>query len=224
MLTVLIVEDEIELREKLAQYLKFDYEDVYEASSEDEAYAIYRDKKPDILILDINLKVGNGLNLLRNIRQNDHTTKAIVISAYSNQDYLMEAVDLKLSKYIVKPITRRAFKEALDIVQKELSMFSIQNNTIFDLSSEYRWNYEKEKLFYKDKTIKLGSKEHQLLKLLCDNRDKLLTYDDISNLLWDYDFSDKKNSIKIIVKKLRKNLPEGILVNVYGTGYKLNMN
>ena len=155
MLKVLIVEDEIELREKLAQYLKVDYEAVYEASSEDEAYTIYRDKKPDILILDINLKVGNGLTLLRNIRQNDHKTKAIVISAYSDQNYLMEAVDLKLSKYIIKPITRRAFKEALDIVQKELSMFSIQNNEMLDLNSEYRWSYEKEELFYKDAFVVL---------------------------------------------------------------------
>jgi DNA-binding response OmpR family regulator len=220
--SILIVEDEIPIRKKLVEYVKFDYKNVYEASSENEAFKIYKEKKPNLIILDINLKEGNGLNLLRNIRQNDHKTRAIVISAYSHNEYLMEAIDLKLSKYIIKPITRKSFKEALEVVQKEIDKFSIENNEILELSKNYKWDYKKKELVHENKTLSLGSKEHQLLKLFCDNVNRVLSYENIANELWNYTLNDKKNSIKIIIKKLRKNLPKDIIENIYGIGYKLN--
>jgi DNA-binding response OmpR family regulator len=220
-LSILIVEDEVLIRKKLVEYVKLEYQTIYEADSEDGALKVYKDKKPDLLILDINLREGSGLSLLRKIREYDHSTKAIVLSAFDDREYLMEAIDLKLTKYLVKPVKRKEFKEALIAVEKELKIFKVESQNILEFQDGYIWDYKKEQLLQNDHIVTLGSKEYELLKLFCDNPNKELTYEDISNYIWDYTPADKTNAIKVVLKKLRKNIPKDTIINIYGIGYKL---
>jgi DNA-binding response OmpR family regulator len=222
--SILVVEDEINIRNQIVEYLRFDYDNIYEASTQDEAFKIYQLKRPSLIIVDINLTQGSGLSLLREIRESDHSIKAIVISAYSDKEYLLAAIDLKLSKYIIKPITRRGFKEALDSVKYELDKFETINKKIMHLSSEHSWNFETSELFYKNSKVELSYQESRLLELFCNNINSILSYSDIEYYLWEYSDRDKKNSIKLIVKNLRKNLPENSITNIYGVGYKLIVN
>ncbi len=220
---ILVVEDEIAIREKIVEYLKFDYDFVYEASNETEAFKIYREKKPDLLILDINLNESDGLDFLSRVRLKDHQTKAIIISAYSDKEYLMRAIDLKLSAYITKPITRKGFKQALQKVQNEMKLYTVCNNDFIDLGEGYIWDLQKNNLLYNSEIVSLGSKEYMLLKLFCNNPFQEFSYEDISYHIWDYTLNDKINSIKILIKKLRKKIPQDAIVNIYGYGYKLNI-
>jgi YesN/AraC family two-component response regulator len=159
-LSILIVEDEVLIRKKLVEYVKLEYQTIYEADSEDGALKVYKDKKPDLLILDINLREGSGLSLLRKIREYDHSTKAIVLSAFDDREYLMEAIDLKLTKYLVKPVKRKEFKEALIAVEKELKIFKVESQNILEFQDGYIWDYKKEQLLQNDHIVTLGSKEY----------------------------------------------------------------
>jgi len=128
--TILLVEDEIEIRHNFVLYLKHFFKAVYEASNGNEAYSIYKDKKPDIMIIDINLPSMNGLELLSKIRQNDHTTRALMLTAHAHSEYLMKATELKLTKYLLKPISRAELKEALELTIGELQRFTTISNEI----------------------------------------------------------------------------------------------
>jgi two-component system, OmpR family, response regulator VanR len=220
-LSILVVEDDSSIRESLVEYLKLSHTHVYEADTQEKAYTIYKKHHLDLLIVDINLIQGDGLSLLKQIREHDHTIKAIVISAFSDQEYLLDAMDLKLTKYIIKPISRQKFKQALESVYNEMKMFQTYTKSIILLSETHHWDMEKKELLIENQVVKLGSKEKKLLELFIHNKNKVLSYDEISFELWENDLSDKINSIKTIIKKLRKIIPQESITNIYGTGYKM---
>ncbi|MGB5793051.1 response regulator transcription factor [Poseidonibacter sp.] len=118
---ILFVEDEEATRKNYVTYLKMLFSEVYEAKDGEIAYQLYKEKKPDILILDVNIPKLNGLELLEKIRENDYTTKAIMCTAHSDQNFLLQAVSLQLTKYLVKPVSRQELKEALDLAISELN-------------------------------------------------------------------------------------------------------
>jgi len=118
---ILFVEDEEATRKNYVTYLKMLFSEVYEAKDGEIAYQLYKEKKPDILILDVNIPKLNGLELLEKIRENDYTTKAIMFTAHSDQNFLLQAVSLQLTKYLVKPVSRQELKEALDLAISELN-------------------------------------------------------------------------------------------------------
>lgn len=219
---ILFVEDEKAIRDNYVQFLKRYFKNVYEAGDGEEAYRVYREKTPQILIVDINIPKLNGLELLKKIREHDHTTRAIVLTAHSDRDYLLEAVSLKLTKYLVKPATRAELKEALTLVIQELSQYDISSKHLLYLKDGYSWNYKTHELFNNEQII-LTDKERQLLALLCLNINITYTYEDIVYELW-YSYDDDKiASLKTIIKNLRKKLPPQTIKNIFGVGYKIDI-
>ena len=220
--SILFVEDEKEIRENYVMYLKKHFEDVYEAEDGRVAYDIYKSKKPQILIIDINIPRLNGLDLLRRIREDDHTTKAIMLTAHTELEYLLDATGLQLTKYLVKPITRGELKEALNLVTSELAKYVTTSKKILILRDGYSWNYETLELSNKDK-ITLTDKERQILNLLFSNTNITYSYNDIIESVWDDYDNDKVAPLKTIIKNLRRKLPQDSIKNVFGVGYKINL-
>lgn len=120
---ILIIEDEQETRQNYALYLKTLFNEVYEAQDGEKGYQIYQEINPHIMIVDINLPKLNGLELLKKVRQNDQSTKAIMLTAHTDKDFLLEATTLKLNRYLVKPVNRKDLKEALTTAVKELENY-----------------------------------------------------------------------------------------------------
>ena len=143
---ILFVEDEVDIRKNYVTYLKMFFKDVYEASDGKEGYEVYKEKKPDILILDINMPKLSGLELLKKIRQDDSKTKAIMLTAHSDANLLLEAVELKLTKYLIKPISRDELKESLNLVVSELDNYFNENNKILQLKDGCCWDKDLEEL------------------------------------------------------------------------------
>ena len=144
---ILFVEDEKEIRDNYTRYLKRHFLNVYEAVDGEDGYQIYKDKKPEIMILDINLPKMNGLELLRKIRRTNQSIKVIMLTAYSDTKYLMDAVELKLVKYLVKPITRDDLKSALDIAVEEFTQFDVVSKITVSLKDDYFWDCENQRVF-----------------------------------------------------------------------------
>lgn len=219
--SILFIEDEQNIRNNYVRYLKRYFKEVYEAEDGESGYELYTQKKPHILIVDISLPSMSGLEFLRKIRQYDHTTRAIMLTAHSHKDYLLDAASLKLTKYLVKPITREELKEALYLAIEEITRFQTISNHIVVLKDGYIWNHKKSELFKDEKRVSLSAKEHQLFTLLISNINKTLKYDDIIISLWDDFETDKMNALKLILKKLRKKLPKDSISNIHGEGLKI---
>jgi len=217
-ISILIAEDESELREYLKEYLQIFFKKVYVAKCGNEAYIKYLEKRPDIILSDINMPNLDGLSMIRKIRERDTETDIIIMSAHSEQEKLLQAIELGLVTYLIKPINSQKLKDVLlNLVDKLRS----SKKRIY-LSKEIFWDKATSTLWNSEKHISLKEKELMLFKLLCSRTNHTFTAEDIFKHL--YGDSDKKfseYSITSFIKRLRAKLPENLIQNEYGLGYKI---
>jgi DNA-binding response OmpR family regulator len=217
--SILFVEDEEATRKNYVTYLCRYFQNVYEAEDGIEAYALYLKYQPQILIVDINMPNMNGIELLQKIRLKDHRVKSIILTAHTDTKFLLQASELKLTKYLLKPVTRAELKEALDLVINELNSFDIISKKTYILKENHLWDCTQQKLFKNNIEVTLTLQESKIIGLLFDNINNKLSYETIILYLWDDFEKDKINAVKIAIKKLRKKLPDDTIANNYGFGY-----
>lgn len=214
---ILFVEDEKNIRENAISYLKRLFSEVYEAKDVFEAFKIIENKKPHIIITDINMPEINGLEMIKKIRQKDTNIKIIILSAYTNTEYLLEAVELGLEKYLVKPIRHDTLFPILNncvqkILNKNLNIKYFSKNCYFDTL--------KKTLYNDNEIIKLSNKELDFLTLLCEHINSFVSYEIIQAIVWNDSFMSD-DALRTVVRKLRKHLPENCLENFSKIGYKI---
>jgi len=174
-----------------------------------------------ILIIDISLPKMSGIDLLEIIRQRDHTTKAMMLTAHSTADFLLRVTDLKLSRYLIKPITRDELRDALSTTIAELEQFSTVSKEILVLRDGYSWDLKDKRLLSGNVTIGLSVHETKILDLLCNNLNTDISYEKIIIYVWDDFERDKTNSLKMAINRLRKKLPSDTIQNIYGFAYRV---
>jgi diguanylate cyclase (GGDEF)-like protein len=126
---ILFIEDDPIIRSNYSKELKVHFKNVYEAPDAFKGYELYQEKKPHIMIVDINLPKMSGLELLKKIRKTDQNTKAIVLTAHTNKEFMLQAASLKLNEYLVKPVNRHDFRQALEKSVQEIESFNIVSVT-----------------------------------------------------------------------------------------------
>ncbi|MDQ7066753.1 MAG: DNA-binding response regulator [Sulfurimonas sp.] len=144
-----------------------------------------------------------------------------MLTANSDVSTLLSASELKLTKYLVKPVSRSELQEALDLAVDEIQNFTTLANKIIPLKDSFYWDTQNKKLLQQDKEHMLTKKEIQLLSFLLSNISRTFSVDDIIFELW-YDSEEpKQTALKTLIKGLRKKLPDGTIKNVFGVGYKI---
>ncbi len=212
--SVLIVEDDDFIREKLTTTLKFYFKEVFEIDNAIDGYEIYLEKKPNLVLTDIEMKEENGIELIKRIRTINLDTPIIVLSAYSKEEYLLSLINLNISHYILKPATNKKLFEAISI-----ALFN-KINTKIQLYKDTYLDIENSSLYYENEEIKLRKKEKYFLELLYKNKEQIINYDMIQEYIW-VDKVMTQNALKTFVKELRKKLPVQIIENVIQEGYRL---
>ena len=134
---------------------------------------------------------------------------------------LLDAVELKLVKYLLKPLTHEEFKKAMESLNKVLKKSNIN---YFKLSTNYTWNKKSRELFYNEESVSLTYRESYLLELAINNYNRVVSYETIMAYVWLDEFEREItiDSVKRLVSSLRKKIPENSLKNIYGKGYILN--
>ena len=219
--SVLFIEDEKAIRDNYVNYLKKHFKNVYEAEDGEIAYEIYKSKHPELLIVDINIPKLNGLDLLKKIRETDRETKAIVLTAHADVKYLLEATELNLTKYLVKPITRQELKDALSNAVEDIGNFTTTTNKRVNLRENYFWNSETRELYNGNTFVNLTRTELEIFSFLILNANRVVTYDECIWKVWGEYSAHKTDAFKTLIKNLRKKLPPNTIENVFGIGYKL---
>lgn len=215
--TILYVEDEPLIREQAVEYLSFHYDNVLEAGDGEEAFVQYDQHQPDIIITDIEMPKLNGLGLARRIRQSDRTTPIIVATAYTDTEYLLEAVELQLVKYMVKPITHAKLQEALGLAHGYLED---QQSSVLSLATMTQYDLLNKTLVIDGQVIKLTHNEMLLCDLLCQNHQRVVTYEEIESVIWAYE-GMSMDSLRSLMRTLRKKLQGNYVENVSGVGYRI---
>lgn len=213
-ISILCVEDEDGIREMIVSTLKYYFNEVYEASDGNEAYELYEYYKPKIVLTDIQMKNCNGLDFVRKIRETDSETMIIMLTAHSNEEYLMELINLNINHFILKPLNSKKLNEALEkYLVKAIKPILLAEDLVLDL--------QKRELIYKNnEIIPLRKREKDFLELLCKKKGSLLKYEEIEFQLWN-DKEMTTHALKSFIKELRHKMPVNVIKNIPQEGYTL---
>ena len=224
-LKLLYAEDEKRIRKDHIIYLQSRYDfEIFEANDGIEALDLYKEHNPDIVLTDITMPNMCGLELAREIRKISSHTKIIILSAHSEHDKLMQAFDSNVINYLIKPINREKLRTSIDTAIETISENTDDKSSNINLSKNAMFDMQKQIFVINDEIIKLSKSESKLLNLLCENKNKEIDSYDIFLYVWnDFEKEFSADSVRTLVKKLRKKLPDGILKNVYGGFYKIEV-
>ncbi len=134
-LTLLYVEDEVAVRKSYVRYLVDRYSfKIYEASNGLEALNLYKKHRPEIIISDLTMPLMDGFEFIKEVRNISYNTKVIIMTAHSEQEKMLQALDLLVVNYLIKPISRKKLCEVVEIAVKTLAQHI--NNDIHYLQVE----------------------------------------------------------------------------------------
>lgn len=215
--TILLVEDEKIIRENIASMLKCFFKEVYIAIDGFDAIDKYEENLPDIVMTDLKMPNMNGFELIDELKKRSSTAYTIIVSAHTDTEHLIEAINTKIDRYLIKPLTEDELFDAFNAYFEKLDTYLPQNIII---ETDIKFNIDNKTLQIFDKEITLNKKETLLLKLLCTNMSSIFSYEEIEYQVW----GDKSMSIaalRSVVRDLRKKIGTQFIINVSGSGYKL---
>ncbi|MCG2460375.1 response regulator transcription factor [Flavobacteriaceae bacterium F89] len=217
----LIAEDETALQQSIATYLERDGNVCEVASDYTEAAYKVDLYDYDVIVLDINLISGSGLDVLKKLKAENKKTGVIIISANNSLDDKLEGLDLGADDYITKPFHLAELNSRIKAVLRR-GKFGGEETIIFN---EIKMDTRSRTVYINNKMISLTRKEFDLLLFFMTNKDKVLSKEIIAEHLWgDHsDLLDNFDFIYVHINNLRKKLTnEGAkyIKTAYGSGYK----
>ncbi len=217
--TLLYVEDEAHIRMVTKMFLEPYFTKIYQAENGIEGLEAYREFKPDIIITDIEMPKMSGLEFCKNIRKEDKITPIIITTAYTSVEYLLEAVSLNLIKYLGKPLKEEELIESLEICFEQLES---ANPSVVRLTQELYYDTFNRSLSTKNKLISIPSSQQLFLDILIKNKNRVVSYTEIEYDIW-YDKVMTQDSLRTLVRKLRKVVGKETIENISKTGYKIRL-
>ena len=170
----------------------------------------------DCFVLDINVPGIDGLSLLKELRLMDDKTPAIIISANVELETIKDAYVKGCDEYMKKPFYIYELETRIDKLCKRVSKD-------INLVDGYKYNLDLEKLFDdKNDEVKLAKKEILVFNLFSKNLEKIITFEQIEQYVWEGDLTTNEN-IRALIKRLRKKLPDDTILSQGGMGYILNI-
>jgi len=215
-LTILYAEDEEGIRKNIADSLRYYVKEVYEAGDGEEAYSLYEEKKPDIIFSDIHMPKMDGIAFVKKVREKDSKTAVIMITAHTDKEYLLDAVELHMEKYFVKPIN---LEQLLGGLEKCVEHLEQNRLVVLDVDNSYVYDFDNKALKYKDDSIILNKKEMLFFEVLISNQNRITYYEELQDNVWVDDVMTD-SALRSLVRNLRKKLPTDIIYNLSGVGYK----
>ena len=215
-MNILVVEDDKVIREGICEYLsEFGYE-MYEAEDGRKALDIFKNKDINLIILDIQIPLLNGLEVLKEVRK-ESKIPILMLTAFSDEEYKISAFSSLADGYIEKPFSLPVLKVRIDSLikryYKEVEKFIYKDLEV---------NFSSYTAKVKDEFIDVNAKELEILKYLLENEGYVLTRNQIIDNVWketeDIPFD---RVIDVYIKELRKKLRLDCIITIRNVGYKL---
>ncbi|MBN1551002.1 response regulator transcription factor [bacterium] len=221
---LLLAEDDENLGLLLKEYL---LAKGYEASLYPDGEAAYKGfmkEHYDICILDIMMPKKDGFSLARDIRMVNADIPIIFLTAKNLKDDVIEGFKLGADDYITKPFSMEELIFRIEAILRRTSQESLVSSEAVYTLGKYTFDTRKQILSDAEKSVKLTTKESDLLQLLCQNANKVLERNYALKSIWIDDNYFNARSMDVYITKLRKHLkdePSVEIINVHGKGYKL---
>ena len=216
-LTVLLVEDDSDSKKIMHDVLSDNFEKVFTAQNGDEGLKKFKKYNPNMVITDAFMPISDGLDMTRNIKEISKDTPVIVLSAHSEKETLLKAIDVGIDKYLIKPIMADDLLNTLENVAKN----KIETSNIIQVANGYSFNKIKRVLIRDGVEISLTKKELAFISLLIKRLGTLVLHDEIKSVVWVGE-SVTEAAIRTFVKRVRDKVGNSFIKNVPGLGYKID--
>jgi len=215
--TILLVEDEKVIRENISSMLKFFFKEVYVAIDGYDGLDKYENYLPDIIMTDLKMPNMSGFELIKELEKRASKSYTIIVSAHTDTELLIEAINKGVHRYLIKPITEDELFEAFNAYFEKIDKIlpqsvQLETNMYFDLN--------KNQIILEGEELHLNKKETLLMKLLCSDINKSFSYEEIEYQVWGSD-SMSLSAIRSVVRDLRKKIGQDYIINISGLGYRL---
>jgi DNA-binding response OmpR family regulator len=221
---VLYVEDELFLAKIVSETLQSRGYDVILESDGGKAFDQFNKEKPDVCVLDIMLPNKDGFAIADQIRDKDAQVPIIFLSAKSQTNDVVNGFKVGANDYIRKPFS---IEELIVRIENVLRHKTIPAEEVEEVEiGRYTFNTKRQTLNHAQEQRKLSYRESELLKLLYENRDKIVQRSEILTLLWGSDSFFNSRNLDVYITKLRgylKHDPAIEIITIKGVGYRFVM-
>lgn len=218
---LLIIEDDLDLNRGLCRSLKAENRIIVSCLNLKEAREQILCQIPSLVLLDLNLPDGNGLSLLRTLKEEHPLLPVILLTANDTDMDIVEGLNQGADDYITKPFSLSVLRARVNAQLRRLQQQSAsQKNTPYQ-SGHYHFDFEHMIFRANGKPAELSKTEQKLLRLLVENRGMTLSRSHLLEKVWNdgLDYVDE-NTLSVAIKRLRDKLgAQKDIKTIYGIGY-----
>lgn len=222
MALIYIVEDDTNIREIESFALKNSGYQIQDFGNAKEFYRAVKEKKPDLVLLDIMLPDEDGMEILQKLRKNPETKRLpiIMVTAKATELDRVKGLDLGADDYIIKPFGVMELISRVKAVLRR-SMGEMQEKIL--KVDEILMDDERHQVYVSDKPCELTFKEYELLRLFMQNRGIVLSRDVIMDRIWDMNCDVESRTLDVHLKTLRAKLGDSAhhIKTIRNVGYRM---
>lgn len=214
---ILIVEDDRDLNQGLIRALKTQDRQVFSCGNLRHAREQLLCGTPDLILLDLNLPDGNGLTLLRELRQKSTAPSVILLTANDTDEDVVKGLELGADDYITKPFSLAILRARVNTQLRKAGSTVGTDMRI----GPYSFDFAAQRFLVEGAAVELSKTEQKLLRLLVENRGCTMERGNLVDRIWTdgADYVDE-NALSVTVKRLRDKLhAQSWIKTVYGIGY-----
>lgn len=225
MYKLLVVDDEMHIRELIKKYAIFEGHVVVEAADGMEAVRIAKKEKFDLIIMDIMMPELDGFSACKEIRATQNTP-VIMLSARGEEYDKIHGFELGIDDYVVKPFSPKELMLRVKAVINRSKSAAVQNEKEILQVDGLTIDFTGRLVYIDGVQINLSPKEYDLLFYLVRNRGIALTREKLLNAVWGYDFYGDDRTLDTHIKLLRKSLGaySSCITTLRGVGYRFDAN
>ena len=217
---ILLLEDDLTLSETVVEFLEDQGYEVVPAYDGEEASEIIYERVFDLFLLDVNVPLLNGFELLKQKRKEGVKTPAIYITSLNSIDSLETGYNSGCDDYIRKPFVLKELLFRIETILKR--GFFHETSPRIVIGEDIEYDTDSNLLYVKGEKVQLNSKEGTLLKLFLQHQDETVIHEVIYETLWTYDETPSENALRTYIKNIRKIIGKDKIVSIKKLGYRFS--
>jgi two-component system response regulator RegX3 len=223
---VLVVEDEQSLREPLVYLLEKEGYEVFDAADGNTAIDLFKANNPDIVLLDLMMPGMSGNEVCRVIRQSSNVP-VIMLTAKDSEIDKVVGLEIGADDYVTKPYSTRELLARMKAVLRRNSEPTPVTDGLLE-GGPVSMDVDRHLVFVNGQKVAMPLKEFELLELLLENRNRVLTRAQIIDRVWGSNYFGDTKTLDVHVKRIRSKIEDDParpvhLVTVRGLGYKFEV-
>jgi DNA-binding response OmpR family regulator len=220
---ILLAEDDTNLGNLLCDYLKAKGYHTVLAANGEEAFNLFAKGSYNLCLLDVMMPIKDGFTVAKKIRKINDKIPIIFLTAKSMKEDTLHGFEAGADDYITKPFSMEELLARISaVLRRSIGDNKEQEQTSFTIG-KYLFDYKKRSLLIDKESLRLTSKENDLLRLLCLNEGKVLERTYALKAIWEDDNYFNARSMDVYIAKLRKHLKKDSsieIMNVHGRGFR----